>query len=76
MSRIAIPAAEYAVFPVEQAAADYAARDLAALRDHIRDTWKYVYREWFENSGKELDQSKMCFEFYHGTKVEIWAPVK
>lgn len=76
MSRIAIPAAEYAVFPVEQAAADYAAQDLTALRDHIRDTWKYVYREWFENSGKEQDQSKMCFEFYHGDTVEVWAPVK
>ena len=76
MNLLAIPAADYAVFPVEQAAADYAAGDLAALRDHIRDAWKYIYREWFEKSGKELDQSKLSFEFYHGHRVEIWTPVK
>lgn len=67
---IVIPAAEYAMFEVP--AAD-TADGLAAA---IRDTWKYVFKQWFGESAYVFDETKMCFEFYHGEKTWVYIPVK
>ena len=49
----------------------------------IKATWKYIFEEWFKESGYSYDESKLDFEFYdercHGrvdTVMEIYVPIK
>ncbi len=79
-----IPAAEYAVFttpPVDTTGAG-AAEDALFCRA-IRETWRYVFEEWFPDSGYVYDEGKSDFEFYDerchfrpDTVAELYVPVK
>lgn len=84
MMTITVPEAEYAVFttpPVKEILA-------AQTEDHdpfstaIKQTWKYIFNQWFPSSNYEFDETKMDFEFYdercHETEdavMEIYVPV-
>ncbi|WP_445669883.1 GyrI-like domain-containing protein [Paenibacillus sp. FSL R5-0887] len=45
--------------------------------------WKYIFEEWFKDSGYVYDETKLDFEFYDeqrhsrpDTVMEIYVPVK
>ncbi|MGX4599552.1 AraC family transcriptional regulator [Faecalimicrobium sp. JNUCC 81] len=81
MMRVNVPEATYAVFttlPVDTT------NDLEQkeFSNTIKETWKYIFEEWFKDSKYIYDESKMDFEFYdercHSRKdtvMEIYIPV-
>jgi AraC family transcriptional regulator len=52
-----IPEALFAVFSSPSA-------DKANFSNEIQGTWKYIYSEWFPNSGYEFADGKVDFELY------------
>ena len=69
-----VPEAEYAVFEVP--AAKTFTNGGEELANNIRNTWKYIFKEWFDSSAYAFDEAKTCFEFYHGETTKIYVPVK
>lgn len=77
-----VPAAQYAVFttpPVD--ATDEA--DPEAFAQVVKSTWRYIFEDWFPESGYEHDEDKLNFEFYDercharvDTVMEIYVPVR
>ncbi len=57
MYQLEVPAATYAVFTTPLV---HDAEFVAS----IQGTWKYILEEWFPNSGYEIDDTKLDFEFY------------
>jgi AraC family transcriptional regulator len=48
----------------------------------VKETWRYIFNEWFPNSDYEFDETKMDFEFYdercHDVEhavMEIFVPI-
>lgn len=68
-SSMTIPAAEYAVFDVP------AADSFDGLKDNIKNIWRYIFKEWFDNSDYSFDNNGMCFELYKGEVTQICIPV-
>ncbi|WP_347491299.1 AraC family transcriptional regulator [Desulfoscipio sp. XC116] len=82
MAPLEIPAADYAVFTTDPADL---ANDKPAFGKEIQKTWKYIFEEWFEQSGYAFDQDKSAFEFYCSANgnidstnavAEIYIPIK
>lgn len=83
MMTITVPEAEYAVFttpPVNNIST--AETDDDPLSIAVKETWRYIFNEWFPNSEYEFDETKMDFEFYdercHGPEnilMEIYVPI-
>jgi len=81
MMTVEVPAATYAVFTTPSADnSDYVG---VPFIQASRDTWKYIFEEWFAKSDYVFDESKLDFEFYdershfHKDSVaEIYVPVK
>lgn len=81
MITIDIPEATYAVFttpPVDTS--NY--EDQEDFAKIIKETWKYIFEEWFKDSEYIFDEDKIDFEFYdercHGRKdtvMDIYVPV-
>lgn len=78
MYQLEVPAATYAVFTTPPVKGE----ELVAS---IQGTWKYILEEWFPNSGYEIDDTKLDFEFYdercHNWEydkllMEIHVPIK
>ena len=69
-----IPAAEYAVFEVP--AAKTSTDGGKELAGNIRNTWKYIFKDWIDASAYAFDEGKVCYEFYHGEVTKIYVPVK
>ncbi|MDR7811156.1 AraC family transcriptional regulator [Lacrimispora sp.] len=77
-----IPDSEYAVFttnPVDTTN-DREQKEFAKV---IAGTWKYIFEDWFRDSGYVYDESKFDFEFYderchhrQDTVMDIYIPVK
>lgn len=86
MITLEVPAATYAVFttpPVDVTVlgADGQPNE-TDFPKAIGQTWKYIFEEWFADSGYEYDESKLDFEFYDerchfrpDTVMEIYVPV-
>lgn len=72
MITLEIPAAKYAVFSVE---ADSKKMSRKEYTDAIKNTWKYIFQEWFEQSGYAYDQTKYNFELYLNKDIEIYIPI-
>lgn len=81
MITIDIPEATYAVFttPPVDTTNDAEQKDFAKI---IKETWKYIFEEWFKDSEYIFDEDKIDFEFYdercHGredTVMDIYVPV-
>lgn len=82
MLTIEVPEAEYAIFttPPVDCTTDPEQKEFANV---IKNTWKYIFEEWFPGSDYEYDESKLDFEFYDerchhrpDTVMEIYVPVK
>lgn len=78
MYQLEVPAASYAVFTTP------AVKDEEFVAS-IQGTWKYILEEWFPNSGYEIDDTKLDFEFYDERchpweyekfEMEIHVPIK
>lgn len=83
MMTITVPEAEYAVFttlPVNNISGAQTYDDPLSMA--VKETWRYIFNEWFPNSDYEFDETKMDFEFYdercHGFEnavMEIYVPI-
>ncbi len=82
MLTVEVPGAEYAVFttPPVDTSND---KDQNEFSKIITSTWKYIFEDWFQDSGYIYDESKLDFEFYderchhrQDTVMEIYIPVK
>jgi AraC family transcriptional regulator len=82
MLTVEVPEAEYAIFttPPVDGTTDPEQKEFANI---IKNTWKYIFEEWFPESDYEYDESKLDFEFYDerchhrpDTVMEIYVPVK
>ncbi|GKX66675.1 AraC family transcriptional regulator [Inconstantimicrobium mannanitabidum] len=58
MYKVEVPTATYAVFMTPEVQED-------DFVNSIKGTWTYILEEWFPNSGYEIDDSKLDFEFYN-----------
>ncbi len=83
MVTVEVPEADYAVFttmPVDTSASnDQGGADFSKA---IKATWKYIFEEWFPESGYQYDEGKLDFEFYDerchsrpDTVMEIYVPI-
>ncbi|SCL89453.1 Regulatory protein SoxS [Sporanaerobacter sp. PP17-6a] len=82
MITVKVPEAEYAVFtttPVDTTK-DKEQKEFAEI---IAGTWKYIFEDWFKESGYIYDESKLDFEFYDerchyrkDTVMDIYVPVR
>ena len=70
MEVLDIPEAEYAVFQVPKA------EDAAALHENVKKTWRFIFNDWFDDSGYAFDHTKFDFELYLGEKTHIYVPVR
>ncbi len=82
MITVEVPEAEYAVFttPPVDVTVD---PNQDKFSEVIKETWKYIFEEWFKDSGYIYDEDKLDFEFYDerchyrtDTIMEIYVPVK
>lgn len=81
MITVDVPEATYAVFtthPVDTRN-DLDQKEFANI---IKQTWKYIFEEWFEDNEYIFDESRLDFEFYdercHGRKdtvMDIYVPI-
>lgn len=82
MITVEVPEAEYAVFttPPVDTTDETKQNEFAEI---IKNTWKYIFEDWFKDSGYSYDESKLDFEFYDerchfrpDTVMDIYIPVK
>lgn len=82
MLTVEVPEADYAVFttPPVDTTGDKEQKDFAQV---IKSTWKYIFEEWFKDSGYVYDEGKLDYEFYDerchsrvDTVMEIYVPVR
>jgi AraC family transcriptional regulator len=82
MRTVEVPEAEYAVFttPPVDTTNDPEQKEFGQV---IKNTWKYIFEDWFKDSGYVYDESKLDFEFYDerchyrpDTVMDIYVPVK
>lgn len=83
MMTITVPEAEYAIFttpPINSLPTEQIYDDPLSIA--VKETWRYIFNEWFPNSNYEFDETKMDFEFYdercHDVKhavMEIYVPI-
>ena len=81
MITVEVPEATYAVFttPPVNTGTEAEQNDFANV---IKQTWKYIFEEWFKDSGFIFDDTKLDFEYYDerchptiGTVMDIYVPV-
>lgn len=82
MITVEVPEAEYAVFttPPIDTTNEKEQKEFAKI---IAGTWKYIFEDWFKDSGYVYDESKLDFEFYDerchhrkDTVMDIYVPIK
>ena len=81
MITVEVPEATYAVFstPPVNTSTEIENNEFANV---IKQTWKYIFEEWFKDSGYVFDETKLDFEYYDerchptiGTVMDIYVPV-
>lgn len=86
MITLEVPEAIYAVFTTPPVNETVGGKNGKANEEDfpkaIQQTWKYIFEEWFRDSGYEFDEGKLDFEFYDerchsrpDTVMEIYVPV-
>ena len=81
MITVEVPEATYAVFTTSpvNTSTEIENNEFANV---IKQTWKYIFEEWFKDSGYVFDEAKLDFEYYDerchptiGTVMDIYVPV-
>lgn len=86
MITLEVPEATYAVFttpPVDTTGEGNDGNgDQENFAKAIKKTWKYIFEEWFKDSGYKFNESKLDFEFYDerchfrpDTVMDIYVPI-
>ncbi|WP_332888827.1 AraC family transcriptional regulator [Paenibacillus selenitireducens] len=86
MITLEVPEATYAVFttpPVDVTVGGRNGKENTEdFPNAVRQTWKYIFQEWFEKSDYEYDETKLDFEYYDerchfrpDTVMDIYVPV-
>lgn len=86
MITLEVPEATYAVFTTPSVDMTIERGNGTANQEGfpkaIKQTWKYIYEEWFKDSGYKYDEGKLDFEFYDerchfrpDTVMDIYVPV-
>ncbi|NGM82008.1 AraC family transcriptional regulator [Paenibacillus sp. 7124] len=86
MITLEVPEATYAVFTTPPVDVTLGGKNGKANQEDfpnaISKTWKYIFEEWFKDSGYEYDETKLDFEFYDerchfrpDTVMDIYVPV-
>lgn len=86
MITLEVPEATYAVFTTPPVDLTAGGREGQSNQEEfpqtIKQTWKYIFQEWFKESGYSYDESKLDFEFYDerchfrpDSVMEIYVPV-
>lgn len=86
MITVEVPEATYAVFTTPPVDTTIGRDNEKATEDDfpnaITKTWKYIFEEWFQDSGYSYDEGKLDFEFYDerchfrpDTVMEIYIPI-
>ena len=70
MEALDIPEAEYAIFQVPKG------EDASALHENVKKAWRFIFNDWFDNSGYAFDHTKFDFEYYLGEETYIYVPIK
>ena len=70
MRLLAFPAATYAVFPVPKGETPQ------QLHENVSAVWRFIFKDWFAQSGYVFDVSARDFERYCGEETDIYVPVK
>ena len=70
MEILDIPEAEYAVFQIHKGS------DFSALHENVKKTWRFIFNDWFDNSGYVFDHTKFDFVYYLGKETYIYVPIK
>ena len=72
MEVLEIPAAKYVIFTLDSQG-EMLSQD--AYIQAIKDLWRYIFTEWFPDSGYHHDDEKCNFEVYSGNTTQIYVPV-
>ncbi|MFD1175308.1 AraC family transcriptional regulator [Paenibacillus puldeungensis] len=86
MITLEVPGATYAVFTTPPVDVTVGGKNGEANQEDfpnaIRQTWQYIFQEWFQDSGYEYDDTKLDFEYYDerchfrpDTVMDIYVPV-
>lgn len=82
MLTVEVPEAEYAVFTTQPVDTTNESKQ-DEFAEVIKCTWKFIFEDWFKDSGYAYDESKIDFEFYDerchfrsDTVMDIYVPVK
>lgn len=82
MITVEVPEAEYAVFTTPPVNVTVESEQ-GKFSEVIKETWKYIFEEWFKDCGYIYDEDKLDFEFYDerchyrpDTVMEIYVPVR
>ncbi|MDV4151964.1 AraC family transcriptional regulator [Clostridium sp. AL.422] len=80
MITLEVPQATYAVFTTPPVTSDES--ENTEFASVIKKTWKYIFEEWFKDSGYIFDETKLDFEYYDerchsniDTVMDIYVPV-
>ncbi|MCF0147466.1 MAG: AraC family transcriptional regulator [Clostridium sp.] len=81
MITIEVPEATYAVFTTPPVNTN-TEEENNAFANVIKETWKYIFEEWFKDCGYIFDERKLDFEYYDerchpsiGVVMDIYVPV-
>lgn len=81
MITVEVPEATYAVFTTPPVNTGTETED-NEFANVIKETWKYIFEEWFKDSGYIFDETKLDFEYYDerchptiGAVMDIYVPV-
>ena len=72
MEVLEIPAAKYAIFTLDSQLMTVGKAEYVQA---IKNLWKYIFEEWFPDSGYRHDDEKCNFEIYSGDVMQIYVPV-
>lgn len=85
MMTVTVPEATYAVFTTPPVDATNGPDSIGNKNDFphaIKQTWRYIFEEWFSESGCRYDESKLDYEFYDerchfrpDTVMDIYIPI-
>ena len=85
MLTVTVPEATYAVFttpPIDATGGPDGDANRNDFPHAIKQTWRYIFEEWFNESGCVYDESKLDFEYYDerchfrpDTVMDIYVPI-
>ena len=48
----------------------------SALHENVKKTWRFIFNDWFDNSGYVFDHTKFDLECYLGEETYIYVSIR